>query len=79
MLVLRAAEKVRNNIQLLILIIRSIILVKQNPRTIPVMGITKTDNHTTLSGTPGGGRERFLGGHLLSYDLLSNLHSPIFP
>lgn len=34
---------------------------------------------TTLSGTPAGGKGRFLGGHTLSYDLLSNLHSPIFP
>nr|GMC51419.1 hypothetical protein Iba_chr01cCG6080 [Ipomoea batatas] len=27
----------------------------------------------------GGGIVRFLGGHILPYDLLSNLHSPIFP
>jgi hypothetical protein len=34
--------------------------------------------HTTLSGTPGGGNVRFFGA-TRSYDLLSNLHSPIFP
>lgn len=34
---------------------------------------------TTLSGTPGGGKERFLGGGPLRYDLLSKRHSPIFP
>jgi hypothetical protein len=35
--------------------------------------------HTTLSGTPGGGSVRFLGGGLFWNDLLSNRHSPIFP
>lgn len=35
--------------------------------------------HTTLSGTPGGGKERFLGGGPRRCDLLSNRHSPIFP
>lgn len=35
--------------------------------------------HTTLSGTPGGGKERFLGGGPRRYDLLSKRHSPIFP
>lgn len=34
---------------------------------------------TTLSGTPGGGKGRFLGGGPWRYDLLSNRHSPIFP
>lgn len=37
------------------------------------------DELTTLSGTPGGGRERFLGGGPLRYDLLSKRHSPIVP
>lgn len=35
--------------------------------------------HTTLSGTPGGGKGKFLGGGLSRCDLLSNLHSPILP
>lgn len=35
--------------------------------------------HTTLSGTPGGGNGRFLGGGPRRCDLLSNRHSPIFP
>jgi hypothetical protein len=34
---------------------------------------------TTLSGTPGGGKEMFLGGGPIRYDLLSKRHSPIFP
>lgn len=34
---------------------------------------------TTLSGTPGGGKGRFLGGGPRRCDLLSNRHSPIFP
>jgi hypothetical protein len=34
---------------------------------------------TTLSGTPGGGNVRFLGGGLSGNDLLSNRHSPTLP
>lgn len=39
----------------------------------------KFTGHTTLSGTPGGGKERFFGGGPLRKDLLSKRHSPIFP
>lgn len=35
--------------------------------------------HTTLSGTPGGGKGKSLGGGLAKCDLLSNRHSPILP
>lgn len=42
-------------------------------------GMKIMKSFTTLSGTPGGGSERFLGGGPLRYDLLSKRHSPIFP
>lgn len=44
-----------------------------------VASFTIFTNVTTLSGTPGGGNGRFLGGAPSRNDLLSKRHSPIFP
>lgn len=41
--------------------------------------LNRTFRHTTLSGAPDGGKEIFFGGGPVRCDLLSNLHSPIFP
>lgn len=49
------------------------------PGMFAVASFTIFTRVTTLSGTPRGGKERFLGGGPRRYVLLSNLHSPIFP
>jgi hypothetical protein len=39
----------------------------------------KVTKHTTVSGTPGGGMGKFLGGAPVVKERLSKRHSPIVP
>jgi hypothetical protein len=48
-------------------------------KNMPSLFNLSANTRTTLSGTPGGGNVKFLGGGPSGNDLLSNRHSPTFP